>query len=75
MTPTANEDYSEYSWVKAGVYTGKIKLDFKIFEKEIPVRLEILDVRVSEENHAMSIMGSNGCYQSGELNYTRIRRR
>lgn len=70
MTPTANEDYSEYEWVKAGVYTGKIKLDFKVFEKEIPVRLEILDVRVSEENHLMSIMGSNGCYQNGELNYS-----
>ncbi|MBR2024083.1 MAG: DUF4091 domain-containing protein [Clostridia bacterium] len=70
MTPTANEDYTEYDWVKAGVYTGKIKLDFKVFEKEIPVRLEILDVRVSQENNLLTIMGSNGSYQNGELNYS-----
>ncbi len=52
----------------AGVYTGSLTLDFKEFTSVVPVRVEVVDVTVSEENHAKSTFLTSWTYQHGELN-------
>lgn len=52
----------------AGVYTGSLTLDFKDFTSVIPVSVEVVDVAVSEVNHAKSTFLTSWTYQHGELN-------
>ncbi len=52
----------------AGVYTGTLFLDFKDDVCEIPINVEVVNVVVSEENHAKSTFLTNWVYQHGELN-------
>lgn len=54
----------------AGIYTGSLTLDFKDFTSVVPVTVEVVDVAVSEVNHAKSTFLTNWTYQHGELNST-----
>ena len=55
---------------KAGVYTGTMQMDFGSFEKDIPIRIEVLELTVSETAHAKNIFQTDWPFDCGELNST-----
>ena len=54
----------------SGTYTGSLTIDFKDCTKTIPVSVQVVDVTVSEENHARSAFLTGWNYAHGELNST-----
>lgn len=69
----ANENQGVYMTVESsldqqvGTYTGTMTVDFKTYQQQIPVEVEVLDLTVSEEAHAKSSFLVNWNSEHGEL--------
>ena len=55
---------------KAGVYMGSAKLTIGGKSQDIPISLNVLDITVSEVNHAKSIFNNHGQLVKGEIDTT-----
>lgn len=55
---------------KPGVYTGNAKITIGGQSKNVPISLNVLDIVVSEVNHAKSIFGNSGQNFKGEVDTT-----
>ena len=64
------DENGDYIYLPSGVYTGSVTIDFGEFSKNIPVKLEVLDVVVSEESHMVGAYGMRRAYGNAELNFT-----
>ncbi len=69
----ANENQGVYITIETttdqavGTYTGTVTLDFGSYKQSVPVRVEVVDVTVSEETHSRSTFLTRWAYEHGEL--------
>lgn len=70
----ANENQGVYVTVETaldqevGVYSGSLTIDFQSFTKSVPVKVNVIDLTVSEVAHAKNIFLNDWAYMHGELN-------
>lgn len=64
------DEKGDYIYLPSGTYTGSVEIDFGTFQKTVPVKLEVLDVVVSEESHMVGAYGMRRAYGNAELNFT-----
>lgn len=55
---------------ETGVYTGSMQIDFGDFRKDVPIRIDVIDLTVSETVHTKSIFQTDWPFDAGEMNST-----